>query len=531
MIGKVNDDFFQKNILTHTGREDRDLIIGPSMGVDSAIIKTGDGYMAIAEDPIFPTMSMTPDDFAFLTVHIGASDVAVMGIKPRFMTYSLLLPPGTPENYIQALIGSISRYAAELDISIAGGHTGFYGAVTVPTIGGITVWGNGAGYISPKNARENDNIIITKGAGIEAAALLAYEFKEPLLRHLPADTIERVIARMREITVVKDALIAAQNDGVHAMHDATEGGLIRGVWEIARASEKGIQINGDDIFIPEDIQSICGFFHLNPCEIISEGTLILTCSPEKTAELLLAYQKAGIEAKVIGKVTFPGKGYVLVKNGQATPIVPPAKDQFWEVFFNSAALINGNPPLSDEKSNFKLCEELQNTVDILCRANIHPLIPEIGANIAYAAPESETLEKIAAVPGRIIRVKEQCLPLGKVEMGASTYMGSTLLTVRKYFPAARCIMNLRSNEAILRACGHADFKTVKMPVPKDYRQSDEDFHHDLEKVLQSCNDLPDIVEIPDRLNLEKLILVLGASLEELATKVLEIQEAVNVKKN
>ncbi len=531
MIGKVNDDFFQKNILTHTGREDRDLIIGPSMGVDSAIIKTQDGYMAIAEDPIFPSMSMTPDDFAFLTVHIGASDVAVMGIKPRFMTYSLLLPPGTPENYIQALIASISQYAAELDISIVGGHTGFYGAVTVPTIGGITVWGSGATYISPKNARENDNIIITKGAGIEATALLAYEFKEPLLRHLPADTIERAIARMREITVVKDALIAAQNSGVHVMHDATEGGLVRGVWEIAQASEKGVQIDEDDIFIPEDIQSICGYFHLNPCEIISEGTLILTCSPEETAELLLSYQKAGIEAKVIGKVTSPGKGCVFVKNGKATPIVPPAKDEFWEVFFNFAAIIhcNRNARLPGEKSNSKLCEELQNTVDTLCQANIHQLIPEIGANIAYAAPESETLENVAAVPGRIIRVKEQCLPLGKVEMGASTYMGSTLLTVRKYFPAARCIMNLRSNEAILRACGQADFKTVKMPVPKDYRQSNEDFHHDLEKVLQSCNDLPDIVEIPDRLNLEKLILVLGTSLEELATKVLQINETVKKK--
>jgi hydrogenase maturation factor/predicted fused transcriptional regulator/phosphomethylpyrimidine kinase len=526
MIGKMNDDFFQKNILPHTGREDRDLIIGPGMGVDSAIIKISDGYMAIAEDPIFPSMSMTPEDFAFLTVHIGASDVAVMGIKPRFMTYSLLLPPETPENYIQTLIGSISQYAAELDISIAGGHTGFYGAVTVPTIGGITVWGNGPTYISPKNARENDNIIITKGAGIEAAALLAYELKETLLHHLPADTIYRSIARIREITVVKDAIIAAQNSGVHAMHDATEGGLVRGVWEIAQASEKRIQINEDDIFIPEDIQSICGYFHLNPCEIISEGTLILTCSPEKTAELLLSYRKAGIKAKVIGKVTSPGKGCVFIKNGKATPIVPPDKDQFWEVFFNSAALIIGNAPLSDEKSNTKLCKELQNTVDALCQANIHQLIPEVGANIAFAAPESETLENIAAVPGRIIRVREQCLPLGKVEMGSSTYMGSTLLTVRKHFPAVRCIMNLRSNEAILRACGQADFKTVKMPVPKDYRQSDKDFHHDLEKVLQTSQGLPDIIEIPDRLNLEKLILVLGTSLEELAMKVLQMNETV-----
>ncbi len=527
MIGKVNDDFFQKNILTNTGCEDHDLVIGPSMGVDSAIIKIQDGYMAIAEDPIFPSMNMTPEDFAFLTVHIGASDVAVMGIRPRYMTYSLLLPPETPEKYIKALIAGISKYAAELDISIVGGHTGFYGAVTVPTIGGITVWGNGNTYISPKNAWENDNIIITKGAGIEAAALLAYEFKETLLHHLPADTIHRSIARMREITVVKDALIAAQNSGVHAMHDATEGGLQRGVWEIAQASKKGIQIYKNDVFIPEDIQNICSYFKLNPCEIISEGTLILTCSPEKTAELLLTYQKAGIEAKVIGKVTSPEKGCIFLENGKAaTPIVPPAKDEFWDVFFHSAAMMNENPPPQDEKSNSRLCGELQNTVDTLCQANIYKLIPEIGANIAYAAPDSKTLDELAGIPGRMIRVKEQSVSMGKVEMGASTYMGNSLLTVRRYFPEARCIMNLRSNETIIRACRQADYKMAKMPVPKDYKQSDDDFYHDLGEVLQNCKEnasaMPDIIEIPDRLNLEKLILILGTSLKELAIKVLQM---------
>jgi hydrogenase maturation factor/predicted fused transcriptional regulator/phosphomethylpyrimidine kinase len=526
MIGKVNDDFFQKNILANIGHEDCSVVIGPNMGVDSAIIKLGDGYMAIAEDPIFPSMSMTPEDFAFLTVHIGASDVAVMGIKPQYMTYSLLLPPGTPEKYIQTLIANISKYAAELDISIVGGHTGFYGAVTVPTIGGITVWGNGATYISPKNAMENDNIIITKGAGIEAAALLAYELKETLLHHLPADTIDHASARMQEITVVKDALIAAQNSGVHAMHDATEGGLVRGVWEIAQASKKGIQINENDILIPEDIQNICSFFKLNPCEIISEGTLILTCSPEKTTELLLSYQKSGITAKVIGKVTSPERGCAFL---DGTPIIPPAKDEFWDVFFNSAVITNENTPIPGLKDNPKLCNDLQDTVDALCQTNIHRLIPEIGANIAYAAPTCKTLQEIAGIPGRIIRVKEQSVAMGKVEMGASTYMGSSLLTVRRYFPKSRCIMNLRNNETILRTCHQAGYEMAKMPVPKGYRQSDEDFHHDLEQVLQNCQDLPDIIEIPDRLNLEKLILVLGTSLEELAGKVLQMNEAVKKK--
>lgn len=55
MIGKVNDDFFNRAILPHIGAPSRSLIIGPRMGIDAAVIKIAEGYMAIAEDPIFPS--------------------------------------------------------------------------------------------------------------------------------------------------------------------------------------------------------------------------------------------------------------------------------------------------------------------------------------------------------------------------------------------------------------------------------------------------------------------------------------------
>jgi len=104
MIGKVNDGFFTKAILPHTGAPATEVIVGPRMGVDAGIVKLGEHYMAIAEDPIFPGPTTSPEDFGWITVHIGASDVAVMGIKPQFMTYSLLLPPGTDEDYISRLV-------------------------------------------------------------------------------------------------------------------------------------------------------------------------------------------------------------------------------------------------------------------------------------------------------------------------------------------------------------------------------------------------------------------------------------------
>ena len=39
MIGKVNDGFFTKAILPHTGAAAAEVIVGPRMGVDAGIVR------------------------------------------------------------------------------------------------------------------------------------------------------------------------------------------------------------------------------------------------------------------------------------------------------------------------------------------------------------------------------------------------------------------------------------------------------------------------------------------------------------
>ncbi len=339
MIGKVNDDFFKKAILPETGATNPGVIVGPCMGVDAAILEIGDQFMAIAEDPIFPGPTTLPEDFGWITVHIGASDVAVTGIKPQFMTYSLLIPPETSEEYITRLVQSISTSARELGISIVGGHTGFYGAVTVPTIGGITVWGMGREYVTPMGARVGDVVLITKGVAIEAAALLGSELGNSLrVAGISEELVEKASRRIREMTVVEDALLAAACGGVHAMHDATEGGLARGLWEVAQASGVGLRIQRSAVMVPPDVEAICSHFQLNPYEVISEGTLVLTVDPEKAGAVLTAYKNAGLPAAVIGKVVPRAEGCRWAEfDGKVTELLPPQVDLFWEVFFGALA--------------------------------------------------------------------------------------------------------------------------------------------------------------------------------------------------
>ena len=90
-IGKIDYETFSKFLLDRLGRKDKTVLVPPMTGVDAGVVDVGGGkVLVIAEDPIF-TMPMLPlRTFGWFTVHIGASDVAVMGVKPRYMTYSLL---------------------------------------------------------------------------------------------------------------------------------------------------------------------------------------------------------------------------------------------------------------------------------------------------------------------------------------------------------------------------------------------------------------------------------------------------------
>lgn len=524
MLGKVTDSFLRRAILPHTGAPSPDVIVGPRVGVDAAVLKVGDRLLVVAEDPIFPGPTTSPEDYGWIIVHIGASDVAVMGVRPEFMTYTLLLPPLTPDDYTERLVRSISDTARELGIAIVGGHTGFYSAVTVPTIGGITVWGMGTSVITPAGAAVGDLVLVTKGAAIETAGILAVELGERLLSAgVSEELVGRARRRFKEMSVVLDAQVATAIGGVHAMHDATEGGVARGLWEVAEASAVGLEVEREQLPVPPDVAAVCDHFGLNPYEVISEGTLVLTCEPEAAGKLIEAFQEHGIESAVCGRVVPLSQGrYWLEKNGAREPLIPPAEDRFWEVYFNALALQSD----TQTPAARMLCAELGQAVTSLITANITGLIPEVGANIAYAGLDACSPEEVAAIPGRLVRAKDRVLAVGQPEMGGSEYMSETLLIAREFFPEVRSVMNLKNSPRILQACSRVGLRSAEMPAAPDYRQSHDDYRRALRALLAGCSSAPDIVDIPDRINLERLILVFADHLDRLVDKVTAIAAAL-----
>jgi hydrogenase maturation factor len=338
-IGKIDRETFSSVILQKLGKEDGHVLVPPRPGIDAGVIDIGnDRVLIVAEDPIFAIPGQPLEMFGWYTVHIGASDVAVMGVRPQYMTYSLLMPPDFSRDELITVVDSIDRAARDLGIAIVGGHTGHYPGFAAPTIGGITVFATARRdeYVTPAGAQPGDAVLLTKGPAIETAGILSVLRESELKAGYPGHLVKRAQDLVRQMTVVEDARIAMAAGGVTAMHDATEGGVLGGLCEIAEASGVGMDIEEELFIYPDEVRMVCEHFGIDPLAAIAEGSLLITAAQDRCGKILTDLGDAGIAASVIGTVTGDPRHRQIIRcDGRTTDLVMPDQDPFWPVFFES----------------------------------------------------------------------------------------------------------------------------------------------------------------------------------------------------
>jgi hydrogenase maturation factor len=348
VTGKVTASVFSDVILARLGAPDPDVLVGPRHGVDVGVLRVAPGLaMALTTDPVFVVPGYGWERAAWFAVHILASDAATSGLPLRWMAVDLNLPPDTAEADLAALWDAWSRTCAELGLAVVTGHTARYDGCNWPMVGGATCAALGPedAFVTPTMARPGDRVVVTKGAAIEATALFAATFPERLAAELGAEVQAAADALFERMTVVPEARVAAayglRERGVTAMHDATEGGVVGALAELAAASGVGLRVDLDAVPVRPEVAAVCGHVGIDPYRSISEGTLVATVRPEHADGLLAALAEAGVEAAAVGEVTEPGAGAVAVQDGRAAPLEHPGLDPFWGAFGRWAAESGG----------------------------------------------------------------------------------------------------------------------------------------------------------------------------------------------
>jgi thiamin-phosphate kinase len=327
--GKIPTKVLVRDVFRYRGKFDRSVILGSSIGEDAALVSLGKHVLVMTTDPVTGASS----DLGWLSVHVNANDVACRGATPKWFLCDVLLPEKAGVKLLVSIMRQVDRAAKEIGVAVVGGHTevtpGLRRSIVVGYMLGIAERGK---FVTSSGARPGDDIIMTKDIGIEGTGILATDFAPKLRTKIDPQTLSTAKKMRRWISVVQDARLAVQTDGVRAMHDPTEGGLLQGVWELAEASNVGFRIHGSKISIRPETEQICSALGLDPLRLMSSGCLLIVADKRRSGKILRYLRAHGVRGTVIGKITTRRGGRKLMgRDGRVKEIGPSERDELYRV--------------------------------------------------------------------------------------------------------------------------------------------------------------------------------------------------------
>ncbi len=288
---------------------DPSVILGPQAGEDAAALRlAGEEVLILKSDPI----TFATDSIGYYAVIVNANDIAAVGARPRWLLSTLLFPTGSAPIEIRQAMQDLSRTASRCGMVVCGGHTEITDAVSRPVIicqAAGTV--SRARLLDKRCMAAGDRILVTKRIAIEGSSIVAREFAHELLRcGVSADIVDRCRNFLMDpgISILEEARMAADWEGVTAMHDVTEGGIATALEELSIAGGHRIGIDVGAIPVYEETRTVCDALGLNPLGLIASGSLLITCNPSTSDRLRAGLRDSGMETACIGEVLDHGEG-------------------------------------------------------------------------------------------------------------------------------------------------------------------------------------------------------------------------------
>jgi hydrogenase expression/formation protein HypE len=239
-------------------------------------------------------------DIGKLCVCGTVNDLAVCGCSPLALSLSLIIEEGFSYADLEKIVLSIKKTLSLTTVK--------YGIVTGDTkvvekggADGIFINTAGIGYfdssriMSPLNIKEGDDIVLNGSIAEHGISLLSrrpeFNFKTKIISDCaPLDSL------------ISGMLSASSN--IHALRDATRGGLARVLIEMAQSSGLDFEIFEENIPVKREARGICEFLGLDPLYIANEGKIAAFINPEDTARVIGAMKENeyGKDSAVIGRV-------------------------------------------------------------------------------------------------------------------------------------------------------------------------------------------------------------------------------------
>ncbi|AXQ15966.1 MAG: hydrogenase expression/formation protein HypE [Shewanella algae] len=290
LINKLFFDAFDNPIL----RREEDAACLP-LGGDCAF--TTDSFTVA---PLF----FKGGDIGKLAIAGTVNDLAMMGAEPQYLSCGFIIEEGFEISRLKQIVASMADALSQCGARIVCGDTK---VVPKGCADGIFINTSGVGRIlkpgiSAHALRNGDAILLSRDIGRHGAAILSAREGLELESELSSDCAV--------LWNVVEQLIAA-NLEIHAMRDATRGGLSAVLNEWAKASNKGITLRETAIPVCDEVRGVCELYGFEPWDLANEGSFVVALPRELAEGAVEIMRRFGHcdQACIIGEVgeQHPGK--------------------------------------------------------------------------------------------------------------------------------------------------------------------------------------------------------------------------------
>lgn len=318
--GKISESILKRSVLKEIHAKNENVVTGAGVGMDAAVIKCDDAMVCATT-----TVTLSEGFWGECGIVRVWNDIACMGGRMQAVMVNITLPEDFDERMLKAIMRQSDEVCKRLGVQIAGGHTEILGHVVKPVVS-YTGLGNRV-YNSSKKVEPGDKIAITKWIGMEGAYLLTQYKEEELKKRFPAQMIEPV-RRMGEWLGICEEAYLAMEHGASFVHNLSNGGVLNGLWELSARGKCGIHVDFKKIPVRQEIIEVCELFDLNPYQLLSGGSLLMTVP--QGSDAVEAMKEQGIPVCVIGEVT-DSNDKVLVNEDEIRYLDVPARDELWKI--------------------------------------------------------------------------------------------------------------------------------------------------------------------------------------------------------
>lgn len=177
-------------------------------------------------------------------------------------------------------------------------------------------------------ARAGQDIVYAGWAGLEGMLRIIGEKEAELRERFTPAFIGQMKAYDSELCGLSKIAVADAM-GVSVIRQVSRGGILASLWDLAKDTELGLNLDLKKIAVRQETIEVCEHFRLNPYQLASGGSfLMLAENGEALADTL---NQKGIQAAVIGQLT--DSNDKVIHNGEDMRYIDrPAPDELMKIF-------------------------------------------------------------------------------------------------------------------------------------------------------------------------------------------------------